>query len=223
MRETEKELIKSLDLFYGCDKTTIEKIIIDLGYAKSFRSGDIIIADDPTPYVAILLSGKCAIYTAHPERKALLRFVSPSEAIGVASIFAKSPPDTKAIACGDGRISVFFVSRKQVELLLESPTGNIFRDNLLNFLCDRVSFLNSKINVVTSGNAEHKLVMYIRSLNAAENEPIDIGMSYTSLAYALDIGRASLYRAFDRLIQDGAIVKASKSIKIISYQKLEKY
>jgi DNA-binding IclR family transcriptional regulator len=45
----------------------------------------------------------------------------------------------------------------------------------------------------------------------------------TALAHALDIGRASLYRAFDALEKDGAISRDGKSIKILVPELLDNY
>jgi predicted transcriptional regulator len=48
-------------------------------------------------------------------------------------------------------------------------------------------------------------------------------MSMTALAHALDIGRASLYRAFEALAEDGVIIREGKTIKILSKELLDNY
>ena len=173
---------------------------------------------DFTPAVGILLSGRGVIYSADKDRSTILRFIAPGNMIGVAGIFAASPPNTRTFACGDGKSEMFFIGKKSFEQLLESDAT--FRSNLVTFLADRISFLNSKINYVTAGSAERKLAIFIKNSLISDSGNVDPGMSMTSLAHALDLSRASLYRAFESLEKCGAIRREGKSIAVISLKKL---
>ena len=72
--------------------------------------------------------------------------------------------------------------------------------------------LNRKIRYLTAGSAERRLALYLSSF---ESETVELDASISSLSELLDIGRASLYRAFDTLIADGYIQKDGRTIHIL--------
>lgn len=221
MKQSYLKLILAQKLFDGCEQKMIEDIILESGTLRGFRSGEAMESDERA--VRILLSGRAVIYSSDKGRQTLLRFISPGDAVGVAGLFADKAPDTRIYACGDGKSEMFFVGRKAFEELMASETDGRFRTNLIKFLSDRVTFLNSKIDFVTGGSAERRLVMFLRNSPASDNGEIEIGMSMTALAHALDIGRASLYRAFDALAEDGAISRDGRSVKILAPELLDNY
>jgi CRP-like cAMP-binding protein len=173
--------------------------------------------------VGILLSGRGVIYSSDKGRQTLLRFISPGDAVGVAGLFADKAPDTRIYACGDGKSEMFFIGRTAFEQLMDEETAGRFRTNLIKFLSDRVTFLNSRIDCVTGGSAERRLALFLKNSSTNNIGEIEIGMSMTALARALDISRASLYRAFDALACEGVISRDGKSIIIISPKLLDNY
>ncbi len=220
MKREHKETVFSLSLFRGCGRELIERTIISRGYVKVFRSGETM-ETDSSPSVGILLSGRGVIYSSDKGRKTLLRFISPGSAVGVAGLFAAEPPLTRIEACGDGKSEMFFVGREAFEDLLSAETDGAFRNNLIRFLADRVSFLNSRIDCVTAGSAERKLAIFIKNSPVDPLGNIDIGMSMTALAHALDIGRASLYRAFESLEKAEIITRNGNTVTLLSQSKLD--
>lgn len=221
MKQSYLKLILAQKLFDGCEQKMIEDIILESGFLRGFRSGEAMESDERA--VGILLSGRGVIYSSDKGRQTLLRFISPGDAVGVAGLFADKAPDTRIYACGDGKSEMFFVGRKAFEELMAAENDGRFRINLIKFLSDRVTFLNSKIDFVTGGSAERRLVMFLKNSSANNKGEIEIGMSMTALAHALDIGRASLYRAFDALVEDGAISRDGKSVKILAPDLLDNY
>ena len=221
MKQVFKNIILSQKLFRGCSERNIEKLIIDSGTTVAFRSGEIMETDYRS--VGILLSGRGVIYSSDTSRRTLLRFIAPGDAVGVAGLFADKAPDTQIIACGDGKSEMFFIGREAFERLMAEETDGQFRTNLIKFLSDRVSFLNSRIDCVTGGSAERRLALFIKNSPEISSGVISLGMSMTALAHALDIGRASLYRAFDSLINDGIITRDGDRVIVISRDALDNY
>ncbi len=220
MKSEYKNLILSQKLFDGCDAELIKSTVLADGVQMTFRAGEEIIPES-SPSVGILLSGRGVIYSADKERQTILRFISPGNAVGVASLFAAEPPATRIYACGDGKIEIFFIGRDAFEKLLSAETDGRFRTNLICFLADRVSFLNSRIDTVTAGSAERKLALFIKNSPIDQGGEIGIGMSMTALAHALDIGRASLYRAFESLESSGIISRNGNIITLLARAKLD--
>lgn len=221
MKQSYLKLILAQKLFDGCEQKMIEDIILESGFLRGFRSGEAMESDERA--VGILLSGRGVIYSSDKGRQTLLRFISPGDAVGVAGLFADKAPNTRIYACGDGKSEMFFVGRKAFEELMTVETDGRFRTNLIKFLSDRVTFLNSKIDCVTGGSAERRLVMFLKNSSTNDNGEVEIGMSMTALAHALDIGRASLYRAFDALEEDGAISRNGKYVRILAPELLDNY
>lgn len=211
-------MIIAQPLFEGCDKKSVEALILSLGESLSFRSGEEM-KPDFSPAVGILLSGRCVIYSGNRDKNTILRFIMPGSMIGVASVFAAEPPNTRTLACGDGKSEMFFIRKEAFERLIDSEPS--FRRSLVEFLADRISFLNSKIDCVTAGSAECRLALFLKSSPQDSEGAIATGMSMTSLARALDLSRASLYRAFEALERDGAIKKDGKIIRIVSAETLD--
>jgi CRP-like cAMP-binding protein len=221
MKQVYKNIILSHNLFRGCSEKDIKKIIIDGGKPLSFRSGDIMETDFRS--VGILLSGRGAIYSSDKSRHTLLRFISPGDAVGVAGLFAAKAPETQIIACGDGKSEMFFIGREAFEQLMNEESDGQFRTNLIKFLSDRVTFLNSRIDCVTGGSAERRLALFIKNSPVDSSGCVLLGMSMTALAHALDIGRASLYRSFDSLQNNGIIERDGNCVKILSRDSLDNY
>ena len=99
---------------------------------------------------------------------------------------------------------------EELEELLE--TDKKFLYNYLGFLSGRICYLNQKIRYLTAGSAERKLALYLSSFG---EETVELDASLSSLSELLDIGRASLYRAFDTLIADGYIQKDGRTIHLL--------
>ena len=221
MKQKYKNIILSQKLFADCSQTLIEKIIISSGTTLTFRSGERMEAKERA--VGILLSGRGVIYSSDKERQALLRFIAPGDAVGVAGLFAERAPDTRILSCGDGKSEMFFIHHEAFERLMAEETDGHFRSNLIKFLSDRVTFLNSRIDCVTGGSAERKLALFLKNSPVDSGGGISLGMSMTALAHALDIGRASLYRAFDSLQSNGIIIRNGDSIKVLSRDLLDNF
>ena len=217
MKPLYKNLILGQKLFEGCDGKATENLLLSDGVLLSFRSGEKM-KPEFSPAVGILLSGSGVICSGDKDNSTILKFVSPGNMIGVAGIFAPDPPRTQTFACGDGKSEMFFIHKNAFEALLDSDPA--FRRNLVEFLADRITFLNSKIDCVTAGTSERKLALFIKSAQRDSDGRVLIGMSMTALARALDLSRASLYRAFDTLEEIGAVKRDGRIVTILSQEKI---
>lgn len=216
MDKSQMNTIASIKIFNGCSSEFIRHYIIHSGRVETYTPGTefFLTAQDSSPVIGVLLSGRCVIYSSDKERNTLLRFVSPGDAVGVAGIFADTPPNTRIFACGDTNSEVFFFNRNALINLIDSEPDGCVKYNLLRFISNKISFLNSRIDCVTGGSAERRLAIFIKSSPKINGNTIKIGMTMTSLAQALDIGRASLYRAFDSLESAGAISRQKGTVTI---------
>jgi CRP-like cAMP-binding protein len=101
-------------------------------------------------------------------------------------------------------------------LTLHAPTMASY----VRFLTRRIQFLNRKIRYLTAGSAEQRLALYLLSEIPEEGVPVRLEISAVSLADLLDLGRASLYRAMDRLSEDGFLVRNGHEYRLLQRDKL---
>lgn len=159
--------------------------------------------------IGFLLSGRAIAQTTDESRHVLLRNLSAGDVFGVAGMFSDAPQVSHVFADGTCKC-IFFSENAVAELFDESDT---FRKNYVVFLSDRIRFLNRKITYLTAGCAERRLALYLLSLGSGEVELKD---SISSLSELLNLGRASLYRAFEKLCQDGFLQKNGRKLTILN-------
>lgn len=115
---------------------------------------------------------------------------------------------------------VLFIDKTTVNVLMIQDQA--FAMNFISYLSDRIYYLNSRIDSFTGGSAESRLASYlIESFGGYKT--LQLKQPYTKLAVSLDIGRASLYRAFDSFVSSGAIEKDGKYIRLLSEDRLREY
>ncbi|MBQ9785228.1 MAG: Crp/Fnr family transcriptional regulator [Clostridia bacterium] len=175
----------------------------------AFEDGDVIHSPDSSEKkVGLILDGRAVVTTKDPSKTALLRYLGVGDAFGVANLFNDEP--YVSVIRAEKKCRVFFMNERAVRAMLESDRVFLYR--YLTFLSGRVCYLNRKIGYLTAGSAERRLALYLCSFEKAE---ISLENSLSSLSELLDVGRASLYRAFDRLIADGHIQKDGRKILLL--------
>ena len=157
--------------------------------------------------LGLILDGTATVCTKDLGKNTLLRYLERGDLFGVANLFTDEP--FVSIIKAHKKCSVFFLTEAAVRSILETDSTFLYR--YLSFLSSRVCFLNRKIGYLTAGSAERRLALYLASF---EKEEISLSVSLSALSELLDVGRASLYRAFDRLTEDGYIQKDGKQIFI---------
>jgi CRP-like cAMP-binding protein len=219
MQLTEKERNKILDhpFFSGLDREETSRIIFSHGCRLcDYANGETILSPVSTEKSAgLILSGSATVTTTDTSKHALLRFLQAGDLFGVSNLFTDEPFATRIVA--DKHCRVFFLPREAILSLLSASPA--FLSRYLEFLCNRVCFLNRKIGYLTAGSAERRLALYLSSYGSGE---ILLEESLSSLSDLLDVGRASLYRAFDRMTEDGFIKKEGRKITVLNSEAMLK-
>lgn len=163
--------------------------------------------------LGLILDGQAVVTTSDTSKNALLRYLNAGDTFGVANLFNGEP--YVSVIRSVKHTTVFFMNENAVLALLERDRAFLYR--YLTFLSERVCYLNRKIGYLTAGSAERRLALYLCSFEKSE---ISLPVSLSALSELLDVGRASLYRSFDRLEADGLIRKDGRRILIPSIEKL---
>ena len=93
-----------------------------------------------------------------------------------------------------------------------------FAEDYVTYLSQRIQFLSARLDTVSAGSAERKLAQYLLEVGGGTDE---VTTSATRLSALIGVGRASLYRAFEELEQEGAILREGKLIRILDRKKLQ--
>lgn len=211
LTKKESEVIFNSPIFKGVDmvraKALFERHVC---CAIDFEDGDTILSPNETSHTAgIFLSGDAVVTTADDSKNALLRFFEKGDLFGIANLFTNQ--DYVSSIRAKKKCRVFFFTEAAICELLE--TDRTFLYNYLGFLSGRICYLNHKIRYLTAGSTERRLALYLSSF---KTDTIELDASLSSLSELLDIGRASLYRAFDTLIADGYIEKQGRTIRLLA-------
>ena len=93
--------------------------------------------------------------------------------------------------------------------------------NIIEFLTEKINFLNDKIAAFSGGSVEEKLASHILLLSK-KNNSLEFDFNKKKSAEALNCGRASLYRAISALESAGYISLDNKKIIINDPEGLER-
>ena len=212
MQFSEKDLQKiSANPLFAKTEIGILREIFDSCGCKSclFENGEVLRSSQSNDrVVGVILDGKASVSTPDASHSALLRFLRVGDTFGIANLFSEAP--YISVIRADGSCRVFLIPEAAIRRLLEENPAFLYR--YLGFLSGRIRFLNQKIGYLTAGSAERRLALYLISLGT---DTVQLDASISSLSELLDVGRASLYRAFDKLTEDGFIRKEGRSIMLL--------
>ena len=210
--------LKKHILFKDVDSDTLSSFVMQYGSDISmFKPGDEIFSPmNEEKCLGFILSGEASVYSADGNRSVLLRSLREGDTFGVSNLFDENSRFVSFIVAKRASSVIFFNSDAIGKLLDDSSE---FRMSYIKFLSQRIRFLNRKIFCFTAGSAERRLAVFLCS-QSNENS-FSLTINANSLSEMLNIGRASLYRAFDKFVADGFITKNGKLITLLDREALK--
>ncbi len=213
------DLLLSLPLFRGADTEKLESSIQSGDFhCHTYATGDVVYSPEADEKKLIIIrSGEASVYTADSSRSMLLRRLGEGKTVGVANLFSDESFVSRIIA--DKKCETVEISAANFKKLLESDSAILH--NYISFLSNKICYLNKKIVTLTAGSAERRLAVFLDS-HASEigNDSFTLPVPMNSLAEMLNLGRASLYRAADKLEADGFITRDGKNITLVSKEQM---
>lgn len=206
--------IASAPLFRNVS-AAVQKLAAEKCTVRFFGKGDPVCREGD--FLCLICSGSVCVCGAGRDSSLVLNTLFSGDCFGVASLFGSRCGITSVTACESSTLVLF--SQNAVEKLMKADFT--FARNYICFLTDRIGFLNRKIAAFTAGSAEKKLARYLLTL-PAENGVLILPMSMVKLAGTLDLGRASLYRAFDFLQESGQLTRQGKTVSLTSAEEFIK-
>lgn len=153
----------------------------------------------------------------HDGGRVKLNTLSRGQSFGISTIFSEE--DFPTVIYAIRRAEVVFITRDELLALIDAIPAIAL--NIIKFQNDRIAFLNKKIETFSAGSVEEKLACHIFSeyKKCGEHE---LPLNRMKTAEKLGVGRASLYRALDSLVESGIIKLETKKIYIIDPIGLER-
>lgn len=193
-------------LFNGLSEGEIEALSRNISLNEiKYCHGDIIQNKKIHDKIGIILKGKAVIRSGTDG--VIINKIGKNDTFGVASLFDDPNHYTTVIALTDCAVISF--EKNFVERCVKS--NSTVAMNYIGFLSKKVSFLNLKINAYTAKSAENKLLAYLNMLPRNGNT-VELNNDMSTIAKMIGVGRATLYRALEKLIQEGIITKIDKKI-----------
>lgn len=175
----------------------------------SFARGESIYAPDDYPKaLGVVLQGRAEAVAARRD-SAVLNAFGPGAVFGAASLFGGKAYVARVRAAADCRVQFLPEDTLRAWFLAEPQMAL----NYMAFLTDRVRFLNGKIAVYTCEGASGKLYSWLCANGDGDGALPKLSM--TKLAAALNMGRTSLYRAFDELEKQNLLVRKDGKVRVI--------
>ncbi len=139
---------------------------------------------------------------------------------GVAGLFNNTKQYVSEVVAVK-RSRVLFLPQQLLHRLFEQ--NYLIAENYISYLSNRICFLNSRIDNFTGGSAERRLASFLLSLSVHSDDPLvfDLPCTLTQLSNTLDMGRASLYRAMDSLVELGIIRRDGRAITVVDLDRLQ--
>lgn len=212
------DTICSAKIFCDADKEILKKIFSSYEpEILTYKKGETIYSLSQFRLaVGIILKGSARVVKDNGIEISTLK---EKEIFGCASLFAsRDYYVNNIVAAKDCR--AIFIDKATVEMIMKED--NNFSLSFIRYLSDRLYYLNTRIVSFTGGNAESRLAYYLNTC-FSKNEGGEIVISPSHLAFSLDVSRASLYRAFDKLCESGAVQKNGKTVTLVNEAKLKSF
>ncbi len=213
LNEIETELVSKTELFRGSPPSVLTRILAVSDCTAAEYEKNEVVYDKTNFYrsLGIVLEGRLRVTKENADKRPIVMSTLQRGAIfGAAALFNSEPEYATKITAIE-RSRVLFLPQRLVKRMIEREPD--IAENYIRYLSERILFLNRKIYFLTAGTAEQRLAGFLLD-NLAVGEFSEMPMTMHRLADALNMSRASLYRAFDELTASGAVSKQGKLVCI---------
>lgn len=213
------EKLQKLDIFSSLNSALLKNALsCDETEMVDYKRGETIYSGEHFRFsIGFIVRGGAKVFKS--ESGVIISKLSENSIFGCAALFyGKDHFVNEIVATKDTR--VFYIDKSVIVKLMQLDTT--FSVSYIRYLSDRILFLNRRIVNFTGGTAESRLANYLLSC-FADYKTYELDRSMSQLAVSLDIGRASLYRAFEALENGNAVQRDGKYIRLIDKETLKSF
>lgn len=215
----QNDFIKSCFIFKGVDEGVLNQLLnTNPPKVMSYKRGDIVYSSSKEKLVGFVASGKCEVRRIKPDgSKTVLNSLSKNGSFGILSVFSDEEFPTQIFALTN--CDILYFTDEQIRYFANNNLQ--ISTNIINFLANRISFLNKKIATFSGTRVEDRLSAFL--LCESEKHCSDIfAFNCQKTSEEINAGRASVYRAISSLEEADLISLVDKKIYIKDRQGLER-
>ena len=208
------------DFVKNFEKKEIDTILESVQFdCKSYNKGDVIYSPDEfEKMIGFVICGDCLISRQSGDSTVPLNTVKQNDSFGITAIFSTREYFPTVITAKTAS-TILFLSEQSLRTLIEKDARVSI--NIIEFLTEKINFLNDKIAAFSGSSIEEKLANHILLLSK-NHSSLEFDFNKKKSAEALNCGRASLYRAISALESAGYISVKDKKIIINDPEGLER-
>lgn len=213
------QILEKSFLFSGIETEALKRLLEEKPPTTAcFKRGELIYSSDGEAKVGFIMSGRCEVRLDRGDRgKTVLNILTEGDSFGILSVYSSDEFPTKVYATKNS--DVLFFSAEQIVGFVNNNSK--ISANLINFLANRIAFLNKKILTFSQSSVEKRLATYL--INESQRRKSDsFPFNHNKTAEEINAGRASVYRALASLEKEGLISGGDKIITIIDQKGLER-
>lgn len=214
LKRGERALVSGCALFQDIDEGLVARALSDARCSHVVLRRGAVVADvyDYRRCLGLILAGSLDV-TKNSSSRFVMNTLGRGSLFGAANLY-DSDETAVTVLTAVSPCRLIFFPRALLETLMGE--ANAVALNYIRFLTGRVRFLNEKIQGLVSESAEDALKQFLilHAETDSTKSLVRLTGSMTALAEQLNIGRASLYRAFEALEKEGLIRKDGKEIEI---------
>jgi len=213
------ELFSSLFPFRGLSSEVVGEIFSEKKFTeRAFRRGECVFSKSSGDAVGFVTDGECEVVRyKHDGSAVALNRLAVGDSFGILSVFGAEDFPTEVVALRSS--TVLFIERDDfLSLLAEHSEISL---NIITFLAERISFLNSKIKTFSGTRVEDRLASFLSA--EVDKKGLSFPFNCKKTAEAINSGRASVYRAISSLEEAGLIKFDTKSISVLDYEGLKSF
>ncbi|MBQ5810860.1 MAG: Crp/Fnr family transcriptional regulator [Clostridia bacterium] len=202
-KNLKSRLAQELFFLQGVEEATANDFLESLEEPVVYSKGDIVCSPAMCGCgLGVLIKGKLEIKAG--SNCASMRYMEPIDVFGAASLFGGGEYVSTLLAASESWV-IYVSQEKLIELM-----GRSFRvaQNYINFLSEKVRFLNSRIENFTADCSSSALYEHL-CRKADEKGRLLPPENMSKLARLLNMGRTSLYRAIEELETSGKLIRNS--------------
>ncbi len=206
-------------LFRDVGKEELDRIISENPpIVQTYKRGETVYSSsNEGGGVGFILSGRCEVRLDRCGGRTVLNILSEYDSFGVMSVYSGEEFPTQIFATKNSEIVMF--TDDQIKGFVNSNSQ--ISSNLIDFLVNRISFLNKKVATFSANTVENRLAVFLLS-ERDKLGSLSFPFNCQKTAEEINAGRASVYRALSSLEGDGLISIADKKIYITDPEGLER-
>ena len=177
---------------------------------KEFEKGELIYSPDNFENnIGFVMGGECRVCKKRPDGTVIpLNILSAEASFGILTVLSKKAEFPTYVYAAKKSCILFIDSSDFLNLIKNSTSVS---RNIIDFLTNKIIFLNEKIDTFSCGSAEEKIANHLLFLSR-KYKTLEFAFNKKQSAESIGIGRASLYRGMEQLREIGLITFDSKKI-----------